>query len=78
MPRLNIERQNKLEPQRMDYAQSQIEKAGYEVDRVSDNQLRFEFKGGTINFYPYSGWASGATIQDGRGIQKLLKQIKRG
>ena len=77
MARLNIERQNKLEPQRMDYAQAQIEKLGYKVDRVSDNQLRFEFKGSTINYYPYSGWASGATIKDGRGIKNLLKQIKQ-
>ena len=75
MARLNIERQHKLEPQRMDYAQKEIENLGYEVDRVSDNQLRFEFKGSTINFYPYSGWASGATIKDGRGIKNLLKQI---
>ena len=73
MARLNIERQNKLEPQRMDYAQAQIEKLGYKVDRVSDNQLRFEFNGSTINYYPYSGWASGATIKDGRGIKNLLK-----
>ena len=76
MARLNIERQNKFEPLRMDYAQAQIEKLGYKVDRVSDNQLRFEFKGSTINYYPYSGWASGATIKDGRGIKNLLKQIK--
>lgn len=75
MPRLNIERQHRLEPQRMDYAQRQIEKLGYKVNRVSDNQLRFEFKDSTINFFPYSGWASGATIKDGRGIKNLLKQI---
>lgn len=41
MTRLNIERQKKIEPRRMDYAQEQIERKGYKVNRVSDNQLRF-------------------------------------
>ena len=76
MARLDIERQHKLEPKRMDYAQEQIEKLGYKVTRISDNLLRFEFKGSTINFFPYSGWATGATIKDGRGLKNLLKQLK--
>lgn len=75
MTRLNTERQKRIEPQRMDYAQKQIEKKGHKVDKVSDNQLRFEFKGSIINFFPYSGWASGATIKDGRGLRRLLKQL---
>ena len=45
MTRLNIERQNKLEPQRMEYAVKKITEKGYKVNCVNDNMLTFEFKG---------------------------------
>ena len=76
MARLDIERQNTLEPRRMEFAKKEIEKKGYVVWIISDTQLRFEHQGGhCVNFFPYSGWATGATIKDGRGLKKLLKQI---
>lgn len=75
MARLDIERQNELEPQRMAYAKSEIEKLGYEVQVLGKTKLQFEFKGSIVNFFPYSGWASGKTIKDVRGINNLLKQI---
>ncbi|MEK0337827.1 MAG: hypothetical protein QQN41_10380 [Nitrosopumilus sp.] len=75
MSRLNIERQKKFEPIRMAYAKNEIEKLGYTVIKINDNELTFEFKGKTVKFFSYSGWASGAAIQDGRGLDKLLKQI---
>lgn len=75
MPRLNIERQKKFEPKRMIYAKNKIEKLGYTVIQLTNNELAFEFKKKIVRFFPYSGWASGATIQDGRGLDKLLKQI---
>jgi len=31
--------------------------------------------GSTINFFPYSGWHSGKSIEDGRGFKNLLKQL---
>ena len=75
--RLNIERQNKLEPERMQVAKQEIEKLGYEVIEVSETELQFiHAMNHKIKFFPYSGWHSGATIKDGRGLQKLLKQIK--
>jgi len=75
MPRLNIDRQLELEPKRMDFAKKTIESAGYVVTVVSSTHLQFEYMGHTVNFFPYSGWASGSTIKDGRGLKKLLKQI---
>jgi len=76
MARLDIERQNTLEPKRMAYAKKEIEKKGYTVTEVSETQLVFEHTmGHTVNFFPYSGWASGSTIKDGRGLKKLLRQI---
>jgi len=76
MPRLDIERQLKLEPKRMETAKIEIEKLGYKVIEVSNTQLKFEhYMGHIINYFPYSGWAYGSTIKDGRGLKKLLKQI---
>jgi hypothetical protein len=74
--RQDIERQNELEPKRMIYSKNQIEKAGYKVDTLGLTKLTFTFKSETIHFFPYSGWHSGATIKDGRGINNLLKQLK--
>lgn len=71
-----MERQTNLEPRRMDFAKKEIEKKGYVVWKTSETQLRFEHEGGhCVNFFPYSGWATGATIKDGRGLKHLLKQI---
>ena len=77
MSRLNIERQKELEPKRMEYACKKITQKGYKVNVLNDNQLTFEFKGSTIRFYPYSGWATGKTIKDCRGINHLLKQLEK-
>jgi hypothetical protein len=76
MPRQDQERQTMLEPKRMAYAKSEIEKKGYTVFEASDTQLVFEHDmGHLIYFFPYSGWHSGSTIKDGRGLKKLLQQI---
>lgn len=76
MSRLNIDRQILLEPKRMDYAKRQIESKGYEVKIISNTQLQFTHTNNhVVNFFPYSGWASGSSIKDGRGLNKLLKQI---
>lgn len=65
----------KEEP-RMDYAIRKLTEAGYEVDRVNDNELNFLFKGNNIKLFPYTGWHTGKGIKDGRGIQNLLNQLK--
>ena len=74
--RLNQERQSTLEPKRMEYAKSQIEKCGFEIIYQDETLLQFEFMEHIVNFFPYSGWASGASIKDSRGIKKLIRQIK--
>lgn len=75
MGRLDKQRQDELEPKRMEFAKSEITKKGYEVTELGKTELRFEFKGKTVYFFPYSGWASGSTIKNGRGLNKLLNQI---
>lgn len=73
--RLNIERQKKLEPSRMETAKSEINKLGYQIIYENETQIVFMFKNEKITYFPYSGWASGKTIKDGRGLRKLLNQI---
>lgn len=76
MPRLNIDRQERLEPKRMEHAKKKITELGFEIVFENEKELRFVFKDKIIKFFPYSGWHSGATIKDGRGLENLLKQLK--
>jgi len=76
MARSNIKRQNELEPERVVYAKVEIEALGIEVDFIGSNRIEFKYLNETITFFPYSGWHTGKSIKDGRGIKKLLRQIK--
>ena len=75
MARLNIERQNELEPGRIEYCKNEIQKLGYEIIYETNVYIQFMFKGHKITLYPYSGWHTGKSIKDGRGIQKLIEKI---
>lgn len=75
MGRLDIEKQKELEPKRMEYARNQITALGYPVTEVKCHTLQFTFRGSPVTLYPYSGWFTGRTVTDGRGIKNLLKQI---
>jgi hypothetical protein len=73
--RLNQERQEKLEPLRMLRAKNELEKLGFKIEQRGKTLLTFQYKGSTIQYYPYSGWATGKTIKDGRGLKHLLNQL---
>lgn len=76
MARLDIERQKALEPKRIEFAKKEIEKKGYTVRQVGDTELQFvHTMGHMVYYFPYSGWHTGSSIKDGRGLSKLLKQI---
>lgn len=77
MARLNIERQKELEPKRFEYAKTKITELGFIITFEDETRLEFLFKGEKIMLYPYSGWHTGKTIKDGRGIEKLLKQLTK-
>lgn len=68
------ERESKT-PQRKDYAIKELLMVGIVPQDNGDN-LTFTYKGSKITFWPYTGWASGKTIKDGRGILTLVKQLK--
>ncbi len=75
MARLDKERQQELEPKRMQFAINQIESLGFDIIQKTKTSIQFVFKNEIVTFFPYSGWGSGKSIKDGRGINNLLKQI---
>lgn len=76
MPRLNIERQRDLEPKRIEYARDKIINLGFDISYEDKTRLEFIYMDAVIIFFPYSGWATGRTINDGRGLNNLLKQLR--
>ncbi len=74
--RLDQEREARLQPKRMQSCKEVLESMGFGVQEFGGNRLEFEYEGEKIMHYPYSGWHTGKTIKDGRGFNKLLKQIE--
>ena len=65
------------EPLRIGYALKKISELGFICEIDEGNKcIQFIYKGGLVRFFPHTGWATGKTIKDGRGINNLLKQIK--
>jgi hypothetical protein len=75
--RLDKDREIELNPKRMAFAKNVITHLGYEITFESEKELRFIFKGETVYCFPFTGWHTGKSITDGRGIQKLINQIKQ-
>jgi hypothetical protein len=76
MARLNTDRQEKLEPLRVATALSFFGKLKTVSDiRSSARLIEFTYNGNVIKYFPYSGWATGVGIEDGRGLQNLLNQL---
>lgn len=75
--RLDKERQQELEPNRIKYAIGKLRELGIEPGFCDNTHLVFYWKGSIVKFYPYSGWHTGKSIKDGRGINNLLKQLKK-
>ncbi len=74
--RLDKEREERLQPQRMEVAKQAIQNLGYTLIHVDETKVAFIYKGSAVHYYPYSGWATGKHIKDGRGLEHLLNQIK--
>lgn len=74
--RLNKEREERLEPIRIESTKKKLEELGYVVTHIEgDKKLTFIYNNSKVTFFPYSGWFSGKTVKDGRGFKKLLKEI---
>lgn len=72
--RMDQDRESKLQPLRMDKAVSELEKRGFVVNH-NETRIDFTYNGKAVLYFPYSGWASGSSIKDGRGLKKLLRQL---
>lgn len=73
---LDLERKESLQPQRLSYAKSELYKLGYMINYEDSTKIKFDFNGESVTLFAYAGWHTGRSIKDGRGINKLLKQIK--
>lgn len=73
--RLNQEREAELNPKRMQYAKDQLILRNIPIVSTDKYSIQFKFKGEICRFYPYTGWFTGKTIKDGRGVRNLLKQL---
>lgn len=71
-----LEYKKKLQDERKAFAIQEIEKLGYSIALVSETEIHFEFTGENVVLFPFTGWHTGKSITDGRGIKNLLKQIK--
>lgn len=80
MPRISKamkDRRNAYKEERMIHAIKRISREGYTVRQVDDLTLLFMFHAEPVRFYPYTGWATGKSIEDGRGLQRLIDQISK-
>ena len=77
MARLDTERQVKLEPLRMQKALDSLNELNVSDIAHNAKMILFTWKGARVQYFPYTGWASGKTIKDGRGLKRLLKQLER-
>lgn len=66
-----------LLPERMAHAKKKIGGLGYAYQCPDDLSLTFRYRCETVTFYPFTGWFTGKSVQDGRGLQNLLKQITK-
>jgi len=78
MSRLDKEREQKLQPERMQYVKKILIELEYRIESETKTALTFIFKGEIVTVFPYSGWHTGKSIIDGRGIKELVKQINHG
>lgn len=72
--RLNQERETRIQPKRMEKAIAELESRGFSVSH-NETRIDFIFNGFNVLYFPYSGWASGCSIKDGRGLKRLLRQL---
>ena len=73
--RLDKDRQKKLEPIRKTKAIEELNKMDIQIENEYLTSIEFLHKGSLVKFFPYSGWHTGKTIKDGRGLKNLLKQL---
>lgn len=74
--RLDKEREVELQPKRVQAAIDALINLNVGIVMANETTIKFIWKDEVVTFFPYSGWHTGKTIKDGRGLSKLLKQLK--
>ena len=57
--RLDIDKQNELEPKRIEFAKNSLKQLGLKIISANDKTIKFVYKDELITLYPYSGWFTG-------------------
>lgn len=73
------ERRARIEPQRISYARKQLSSLDLDISfeyRVASRCFIIMDGVSIIRYYPYTGWFTGKSVKDGRGIHNLIKQLK--
>lgn len=68
----------KITEQRLWYAIEMLDKLKPQVEVIEYDEMsvKFTYKGHLVTHFAYTGWHTGKSIKDGRGVNKLLKQLK--
>ena len=61
---------------RIEYAKKKFTELKITFTIIGKKEIQFNHKDELIKFFPYTGWHTGKSITDGRGIENLLKQLK--
>lgn len=69
------QRRKLLEDFRINNAKKLLKAAGIVYTTPNPSKIQIMFNDEPISFWPYTGWHSGKSIEAGRGIENLLKQI---
>ena len=69
------QRRKLLEDFRINNAKKLLKAAGIDFTTPNPSKIQIIYNGELVSFWPYTGWHSGKSIEAGRGIENLLKQI---
>ena len=63
-------------PKRIRYAVEKLTELGLEIAFQNSTEIHFIWKGERVRLFAYTGWFTGKSVKDGRGIHNLLKQLQ--
>lgn len=66
-----------VQKERLQFAKDQLEESGIDICYEDETKLKFKFQSNEVVFFPFTGWYTGKSIKDGRGLNKLLIQLKK-
>lgn len=73
-----VKRQERMDvgSNRMKYALAELNKLGVTILHYDETKIVIDNNFSKVTFYPFTGWFTGKSVKDGRGIKNLLKQLR--